>query len=128
VLIRGPAGAGKSRLALALINAAELGLLRLARLVGDDRLHLEATHGRLLARPAPALAGLLEIRGVGIRRLPYEPVAVVEHVIDLAADDAERLPASTGETEILGIRLARLAVASGVDPLPGVLAFLRLPA
>ncbi|MGA7487776.1 MAG: serine kinase, partial [Xanthobacteraceae bacterium] len=51
VLIRGPAGAGKSQLALALIHAGETGLLRFARLVGDDRVHLEAHHGRLLVRP-----------------------------------------------------------------------------
>ena len=43
-------------------------------------------------RPAPALAGMIEIRGLGIRRLPYEAVAVVGLVVDLAAGDAE--PAS----------------------------------
>ena len=48
VLIRGAPGAGKSRLALALIQAAQTGLLPFARLVGDDRVHLEAHHGRLL--------------------------------------------------------------------------------
>ena len=37
VLIRGPAGSGKSQLALALIQAAETGLLRFARLIGDAR-------------------------------------------------------------------------------------------
>jgi HPr kinase/phosphorylase len=125
VLIRGPAGAGKSRLALALLHAADTGLLHFARLVGDDRLHLEACHGRLLARPAASLAGLIEVRGLGIRRLAFEPVAVVGLVIDLAADDAERLPAAAGrETEICGISLPRLAVASGIDPLPAVLALL----
>jgi HPr kinase/phosphorylase len=81
VLIRGPAGAGKSQLALALIQAADTGLLRFARLIGDDRLHLEVHHGRLLVRPAAALAGLIEVRGLGIRRLDYEPVAVVGLVV-----------------------------------------------
>ena len=56
LLIRGPGGAGKSRLALDLLAAAQTGLLRFARLVGDDRVHIEACHGRLLVRPAPALA------------------------------------------------------------------------
>ena len=42
LLIRGPAGSGKSRLALALIEAAEAGRLRFARLVADDRVRLEA--------------------------------------------------------------------------------------
>jgi HPr kinase/phosphorylase len=126
VLIRGPAGAGKSRLALALIEAAELGLLRFARLVGDDRVLLEPSHGRLLVRPPPTLAGLIELRGLGIRRFPFEPLAVVGLVVDLAADDAERMPAEERrEITISDIRLPRLPVASGIDPLPGVLACLR---
>ena len=123
VLIRGPAGAGKSRLALALIAAAQTGLLRFARLVGDDRVHLEPCHGRLLARPAAALAGTIEMRGIGIRRLEHEPVAVVGLVVDLAADDAERLPAAS-EAVISGLRLPRLAIAAGGEPLPLVLAAL----
>ena len=56
VLIRGPAGSGKSRLALALIQAGGTAL-PFTRLIGDDRVHLEATHGRLLVRPAETLAG-----------------------------------------------------------------------
>jgi HPr kinase/phosphorylase len=123
MLIRGPSGAGKSRLALALISAVQSGLLRFARLVGDDRVELEACHGRLLVRPAPALAGLIEIRGVGIQRLEHEAIAVVGLVVDLAAADAERLPA-TAETVISGVRLPRLAIAAGTDPLPPVLATL----
>jgi HPr kinase/phosphorylase len=127
VLIRGPAGAGKSRLLLALLQAAETGLLRFARLVGDDRVHLEPAHDCLLVRPAASLAGLLEVRGVGIARLDHELVAVVGLVVDLAADDAERLPATT-ETVVLGVKVPRLAVAAGTDPFPPVLAVLRLPA
>ena len=65
-------------------------------------------------RPASALAGLIEVRGLGIRRLEHEPVAVVDLVVDLAAEDAERLPAA-GETIVCGVRLPRLAVAAGAD-------------
>ena len=50
VLIRGPSGAGKSRLAFELIEAARNGALRFAKLVGDDRVHLEVAGGRLLVR------------------------------------------------------------------------------
>src|SRR5882724_1003946 len=87
VLIRGPQGTGKSRLALGLIEAAGAGLLRFARLVTDDRAHVEALNGRLIVRPPDALAGLLEVHGLGIRRLAFEPAAVVGLVVDLAADD-----------------------------------------
>jgi HPr kinase/phosphorylase len=124
-LIRGPSGAGKSRLAFALIEAQVQGLLRFARLIADDRAILETHHGRLLVRPAPPLAGLIEMRGLGIRRLPFEPVAVAGLVVDLAASDAERLPATEAqETAISGVVLPRLAVAPGADALPLILAYL----
>jgi HPr kinase/phosphorylase len=126
ILIRGPSGCGKSRLALELIQAAESGSLRFARLVADDRVHLAAAAGRLLARPAEALKGLIEVRGIGLLRLPYEPCAVVGLVIDLAATDETRLP-DHGQRELLidGISLPRLPVASGADALPGVLTLLN---
>jgi serine kinase of HPr protein (carbohydrate metabolism regulator) len=125
VLIRGPSGAGKSRLALDLIEAARTGALLFAKLVADDRVHLEAAAGRLLAGPAPALAGLIEVRGLGLLRLPYEPSAVVGFVVDLAAADAERLPSPEEQkTEISGITLPRLAVAPGAAALPAVLALI----
>jgi HPr kinase/phosphorylase len=126
VLIRGPAGSGKSRLALALIQAGASGALPFARLVGDDRVHVEAAHGRALVRPAGTLAGLIEVRGLGIRRVPFEPLAAIGLVIDLAAADAERLPPpQTAVTEVAGITLPRLAVAPGADPLPMLFAALR---
>jgi HPr kinase/phosphorylase len=109
---------------MALIAGAQTGLLRFARLVADDRVLLEAHHGRLLARPPAALAGLIEVRGVGIRRVEYEPAAVVGLVVDLAAEDAERLPA-TGEATVSGVKLSRLAVGAGADPLPPLLALLQ---
>ena len=125
VLIRGPAGSGKSRLALSLIHAAAQGLVSFARLVADDRAHVEAAHGRLLVRPADALAGLIEVRGLGIRRLPFEPVAVVGLLVDLAVPEAGRLPDPTGQrSEMAGIALPRLMVATDTDPLPLVLAHL----
>ena len=128
-LIRGPAGSGKSQLALALIEAASqgpFGALPFARLVADDRAHVEARAGRLLVRPAPTLAGLIEVRGLGIRRLPYEPLAAVGLVVDLAAADAGRYPAPEAlETTIAGVTLPRLAVAPGQPALPLLLAFVR---
>ena len=126
VLIRGPSGSGKSRLALALLQAAQAGQLAFARLVADDRAHVEAVQGRLLVRPAPALAGLLELRGIGIDRVAAEAVAAVGWVIDLAAEDTSRLPEKPArETVIEGIRLPRLAVAAGQEALPLLLALLQ---
>ena len=77
-------------------------------------------------RPAPALAGMLEIRGLGIRRLAYEGVAAVGLVVDLAAGDATRNPAQeAGKTVISGVSLPRLVVAAGMPALPILLAFLK---
>jgi HPr kinase/phosphorylase len=123
ILIRGPSGSGKSRLALTLLQSAGSGF---ARLIGDDRIHLEAANGRLLLRPATALAGLIELRGLGILRLPFEPVAVAHLAVDLAAPDAERLPgAGSLSVEIEGARLARLPVAPGADAFSQLLGYLQ---
>jgi serine kinase of HPr protein (carbohydrate metabolism regulator) len=121
VLIRGPSAAGKSRLAWELIEAGRGGVVGFARLVGDDRVHLQAAGGRLLVSPADALAGMIELRGVGILQRDHEPRAVVGLVVDLDAADAERLP-ERGETIIEGIAIPRLAVAPAVAALPLVLA------
>jgi HPr kinase/phosphorylase len=129
VLIRGPSGCGKSQLALALIQAAASGSLRFARLVADDRVYLAPAGARLLACPAEPLAGLIELRGVGLLRLPYEPCAVVGLVVDLAATDGSRLPdPEQREVVIDGISLPRLPVASGADALPAVLTLINSPA
>jgi serine kinase of HPr protein (carbohydrate metabolism regulator) len=123
VLIRGTSGAGKSRLALRLLQAAQHGRVRFARLVSDDRTLLSASHGRLLARPAPQLAGMVEIRGSGIRELPYEPVAVIGLVVDLATR-GERMP-NDASIELEGVRIDRVAVPPEADPLPLVMSALR---
>jgi serine kinase of HPr protein (carbohydrate metabolism regulator) len=133
VLIRGPSGSGKSRLAWDLIQAADQGALPLARLVVDDRAlveaHINQYGGRLIVRPAPALAGMIEIYGVGVRQLPWEPVAAVGLVVDLAAPDADRMPPDeAGNTVISGVTLPRLSVAGGMAALPLVLAFMRTKA
>lgn len=126
VLIRGPSGSGKSRLALALLEAAESGQIHFARLVGDDRVHVDAVHDRILVRPHAALAGLIEVRGLGIRRVAFEPVARVGLVVDLAAADAARLPeAATSMISLSGISLPRLPVAPSGEPFRLVLAALH---
>jgi HPr kinase/phosphorylase len=125
VLIRGPSGAGKSRLAFELILAGRSGQLPPSVLVGDDRVHLDTVAGELWVRPAPDLAGLIEIRGLGIRRCEFVGEAVVGLVVDLAAADAERLPPPEAlEIRLNGVSLPRIPVGEGFQPLPLVVAAL----
>jgi serine kinase of HPr protein (carbohydrate metabolism regulator) len=125
VLIRGPSGAGKSRLAFDLILGGRSGQLPPAVLVGDDRVHLDTVADELWVRTAPGLAGLIEIRGLGIRRCEFVGEAVVGLVVDLAAADAERLPPPQAlETRLNGVSLPRIPVGMGFQPLPLVVAAL----
>ena len=123
LLIRGPSGSGKSRLAFALLDAARTGILRYARLVADDRVRIFAAGGRLLAAAPETIRGMIEVRGLGVRRVDCEPLALVGFIVDLAAPDGARLPeASAGETEILGVKVPRMPVAAGEEAFPLVIA------
>ena len=125
ILIRGPSGAGKSQLAFDLMLAGRALQIAAASLVGDDRIFLSQTDGHLVARPAPQLAGLIEIRGLGLRRCDFVPQASVGLVVDLAASDAARLPEPESlSTYNLGIKIPRIPVQPGGHALPLVMAWL----
>ena len=86
VLLRGPSASGKSDLALRLIDGG-------ASLVADDRVNLAVLDGILSASAPAKLAGLIEVRGLGIMRLPYLPRTIIGLVIDLVDEAAvERMP------------------------------------
>jgi len=86
VLLRGPPGAGKSDLALRLIDGG-------ARLVADDQTELRRGPSGLVASAPPTIAGRLEVRGIGILDCPWIPAAPLRLVADLVpADRIERLP------------------------------------
>lgn len=84
VLLLGPSGAGKSDVALRLIDGG-------AKLVADDRTILFAAKGALQARAPASIAGLLEIRGVGIVALPVRARVKIALVVRLGREGA-RLP------------------------------------
>ena len=129
VLIRGPSGSGKSRLAFDLILAGRSGQIPPAVLVGDDRVHLEANQGQIMVRPAPELAGLIEIRGLGIRRCGFIAEAVLGLVVDLSAADAERLPPPEALLiRLNGVEIPRIPVGQAYSALPLVLAALTMTA
>jgi HPr kinase/phosphorylase len=110
ILIRGRSGRGKSALALALLELAhDRGLF--ARLIGDDRVLLEAKGGRMLLSGAPEALGLIERRGYGLEGRAVEPNAVARLVVDLLdeGETAARMPkASEGVATLGDTRLKRL--------------------
>ena len=125
ILIRGRSGTGKSRLAFDLILAGRSGQIGKTVLIGDDRVEVAATPQGLVVSPAEPLAGLIEIRGLGVRRCDFAAQALVGLVVDLAAPDAERLPQPAAlRTTIGGIELPRLPIAADFDALPVVVAAL----
>jgi HPr kinase/phosphorylase len=131
VLITGPSGSGKSDLALRLILAAPRGACGaplLTRLVADDRVEIEAAGGRLICRAPSALAGLIEVRGQAIRRVPHEAAAVAGLVVERVALD-ERLPAfNRNHLLIEGVGLPCVAIAPrDPDPVTRLMAALALP-
>ena len=104
VLLRGASGAGKSDLALRLIDAG-------ARLVADDQSELARQGERILVRAPATISGLIEVRGVGIVRLDPLAEAPLALIVDLVAPEAvERLPERRAEP-ILGLAVALIAVA-----------------
>jgi len=102
ILIEGAPGSGKSTLALALID-------RGAVLIGDDGVTLDRQEGRLIASPPPNIAGLLEVRNLGLLTFPTTsavPVALVLRLDPQAPrfiDGAEL--AEIGGTKLPVIRL-----------------------
>jgi HPr kinase/phosphorylase len=82
VLLTGAAGSGKSDLLLRLLD-------RGFALVADDQVEIDDSG---MARPPSALAGLLEVRGLGIMRLPFVDQARPVLVAELVQEPPARLP------------------------------------
>ncbi|AUX70891.1 serine kinase [Porphyrobacter sp. HT-58-2] len=85
LLIEGPPGSGKSSLALALIEHG-------ARLIGDDAVTLTAQNDCLIASAPPNIAGLLEVRGVGLAKFPLAASVPVALILTLGGPLPDRLP------------------------------------
>lgn len=105
VLIRGPSGSGKSDLALRLIDGG-------AMLVADDQSAISNDGGRLFIGVPDTIAGLLEVRGVGILRMAHRARVPLALVVDLVQPkDVERLP-EPSSAQLLGVMVPRVALAA----------------
>ena len=104
ILLRGPPGAGKSDLALRLIEDG-------ARLIADDQTVLRRADNHVLVRAPAAVAGLIEVRGVGILRVDYLDEAPLALVVDLVpSTEVERIPDDRFEV-VLGLPIRMIALA-----------------
>lgn len=103
VILRGASGSGKSDLALRLIDAG-------AVLIADDRVDLTPTGDTVLLSGPANLAGLIEVRGIGIVRLPHETKVSLSLIVDLVKpDEVERMPEDL-RVEFMGVMVRRIAL------------------
>ena len=102
VLIEGASGAGKSDLALRLVDRGAL-------LVSDDYSLVRRVGTSILATAPTTIAGKIEVRGVGIIEMPHDAEAEVALIVALG-ELAARLPEPGRARQILGVDIPLLAL------------------
>jgi serine kinase of HPr protein (carbohydrate metabolism regulator) len=112
-LIEGPSGSGKSDLALRCLEAG-------FRLVADDRVLLWTSGGRLYGRAAETLAGLIEMRGLGVLPEPQLAFSAVALIVR-AGSEIERVPPENQAETRLGVTIPALDLAFLEDSAPAKL-------
>ncbi|MBE7636018.1 hypothetical protein GUA87_04125 [Sneathiella sp. P13V-1] len=102
IMFVGPSGSGKSDLALRFLDQG-------AQLVSDDYVIVANEGGHLIARPPGTIAGLMEVRGMGVVKTPYLPEISLSLRCDLMpASEMERLPDGPQLVEMEGVQLPRI--------------------
>ncbi|MBQ9034866.1 MAG: HPr kinase/phosphatase C-terminal domain-containing protein [Alphaproteobacteria bacterium] len=103
VLIKGKSGCGKSDLALRLLTDKNV------HLVADDVVSLFLENNKVYGKAPENLQGLLEVRGVGVVKMPYVKQATVDLVVNLVdnPEEIERMPKIAHEN-ILGLEIERI--------------------
>lgn len=119
VLLRGPSGAGKSDLALRMLAlpdeavALAFGHLLAVRLVADDQVDIVCADGVARASAPAAIAGLIEVRGVGVVSIGCVDGAEVRLVADLApSGTVARMPDHDPVVDLAGIFVPHLQIAA----------------
>jgi HPr kinase/phosphorylase len=135
VLILGPSGSGKSDVSLRLIDQPGRGTgpqALTARLVADDQVVITRRGERLFAAAPASLAGLIEVRGLGIVAADHACEAEVALAVRLAEARAiERLPEEGGsQLVLLGVAIPEIAIDAAAASAParvraGILEVLR---
>lgn len=117
VLLAGASGTGKSTIALELMAYG-------ATLVSDDQVVLVAESDVIVASAPPAIAGLIEARGLGVLKARAKDGATIAMVVDLDVSTSDRMPERRVVT-LLGCDLPLFHRPDGVNLAPAILQFLR---
>lgn len=112
ILILGPSGAGKSTLALGLMAFG-------ATLVADDRTHVAARAGQVLAWVPDTIRSRIEARGLGLLGAESTGPVPLALAVDLGQRETDRLPPERSLT-ICGHQIPCVHNA-GIDRLPALL-------
>ena len=114
VVIRGPSGSGKSDLALrTLAVGGPLVAAAAPVLVADDQVIVERSGSNLMIRAPDNLRGMLEVRGIGIVRLPSAATAELALFADIVSPaEVERLPDPDGRERLHGIDVPIVRIAA----------------
>jgi len=110
VLISGPSGSGKSDLSLRLLDRGFV-------LVSDDQTIVKKDGARLLATAPPAIAGKLEVRGIGIVEMERAENVPVALIVELTSE-IQRLPDDSRERLILGISVPLIGIDASAASAP----------
>lgn len=117
LLILGPAGAGKSTLALELMAYG-------ATLVSDDGVEITREGDAVTASAPAAISGMIEARGIGLLSAATLPRARLTGVVDLSHPETERLPPERTEN-LLGIPLPLIYRVEGAHFAPALIQWLK---
>jgi serine kinase of HPr protein (carbohydrate metabolism regulator) len=111
-MIRGASGAGKSDLALRCLSVpAGFAAGGKAKLVADDQSIATRDGDDVIVSAPAALTGMIEVRGLGIFRVPAITSARLDLIVDLVArDEIERMPESVETVSVAGRPVRRIAL------------------
>lgn len=104
-ILVGASGSGKSDLALRFLLSTPADLE--PALIADDQVRVSLSAGRLIASAPETIAGLIEVRGIGVIPLPAREAAEVKLIVRLVdPDTVPRMPPSPPPTQkVCGIDL-----------------------